>query len=395
MRIGISTNSFISLIGAFDFLNNLILALRSVALENGIEIYVFISESKKYANDKRMKKLFHKLKQHCFNQIKETDAHPLFPIEGLKFVTYSHDIKRALKQKKIDIFFPHTNPDLFSFSIPSVGYLYDCQHRYYPEFFEPKELTRRDKWFERMIHEGCCLVNAEAVKKDLIRFYQADPKKIYVLPFTPKLNETYLADHSESIQKYHLPKRYFLSSNQFWVHKDHPTLFKAFAELIQDPAYQDVELVCTGAMEDARRPTYIQELKQLLEELKMKEKVHLLGLLPKKEQIEIMKGAKAVIQTTLFEGGPGGGSVWDACALGVPAIISDIPVNLEIKNQARISYFKTKDVSSLVHEMKRNLNGLEQRRPTTEEILLKNKENLQKLGNALLAMVEEVKSQKK
>ena len=46
-----------------------------------------------------------------------------------------------------------------------------------------------------------------------------------------------------------------------------------------------------------------------------------------------MKESIAVIQPTLFEGGPGGGSIYDAISLGVPAIISDIPVNREIDSE--------------------------------------------------------------
>ena len=44
-----------------------------------------------------------------------------------------------------------------------------------------------------------------------------------------------------------------------------------------------------------------------------------------------MGKSKALIQPTLFEGGPGGGSVYDAISLDVPIILSNIEVNQEVK----------------------------------------------------------------
>ena len=52
-----------------------------------------------------------------------------------------------------------------------------------------------------------------------------------------------------------------------------------------------------------------------------------------------MKNSLAIIQPTLFEGSPGGGVLEDAISIGVPAIISDIKVNLEAKKEVNI-FFK-------------------------------------------------------
>lgn len=49
-----------------------------------------------------------------------------------------------------------------------------------------------------------------------------------------------------------------------------------------------------------------------------------LTLILKLEQIEIMKDALGIIQTSLFEGGPGGGCVLDAISLETPSIVSNI-----------------------------------------------------------------------
>jgi len=67
-----------------------------------------------------------------------------------------------------------------------------------------------------------------------------------------------------------------------------------------------------------------------------------------------MKRACAVIQPTLFEGGPGGGAVYDAVSLDVPAIVSDIPVNREADGTA-IEFFPVGDAVALAGKMQARL----------------------------------------
>lgn len=85
-------------------------------------------------------------------------------------------------------------------------------------------------------------------------------------------------------------------------------------------------------------------------ELGIDQKVRILGLIPKVDQIALMRGSLALIQPTLFEGGPGGGAVYDAVGLGVPCIVSDIDVNREIDEDA-VCFFKTGDADDLFMAM--------------------------------------------
>ena len=66
----------------------------------------------------------------------------------------------------------------------------------------------------------------------------------------------------------------------------------------------------------------------------------------------IMQNSIAVIQPTLFEGGPGGGAAYDSFATNTPLIVSDIAVNLELKDDyPEILYFKAKSSNDLAQEM--------------------------------------------
>ena len=129
-----------------------------------------------------------------------------------------------------------------------------------------------------------------------------------------------------------VPSRYFIVCNQFWVHKDHGTALRAFALLRGAPAHADIALVCTGELYDHRAPGHGAAMLRLIGELGIGACVRVLGFIPKTEQIALLKGAIAVVQPTLFEGGPGGGAVYDAIAMGVPALLSDLDVNHEISD---------------------------------------------------------------
>ena len=65
----------------------------------------------------------------------------------------------------------------------------------------------------------------------------------------------------------------------------------------------------------------------------------------------LLKKSIAVIQPTLFEGGPGGGASYDAISLGKPLIVSDIAVNREIEENERVFFFMAKNTNSLMKKM--------------------------------------------
>ena len=109
-------------------------------------------------------------------------------------------------------------------------------------------------------------------------------------------------------------------------------------------------LICTGSTLDHRNKHYFSEVLELIKSLNIKSSIKILNYIKKNEQISLMKKSIAVIQPTSFEGGPGGGSVKDAIALGVPTIISDISVNQEIKYKKNF-FFRTNDYFDLSLKM--------------------------------------------
>jgi len=268
--------------------------------------------------------------------------------------SYRSQLNAAIKSK-VDLVFPCMDLPPKSFSLPWVGYLFDFQHCYFPNSFNEDELKNRKVAFQKMLYEARhILVNGSAVIDDAQLFFPGYPAKLHALPFCPCPNLDWLKSAVDVRLEYGVDRPYFLLSNQFWRHKDHGTAFKAFAK------YRDLGgkalLVCTGGTEDYRSPEYFDELLNLIKELNLAGGIKILGHIPKIDQISLVKNSLAVLQPTLFEGGPGGGSSYDAIALGVPVIASDIPINLEI-NCGDVKYFAVGNSDSLAKVlMERGLN---------------------------------------
>ena len=266
-----------------------------------------------------------------------------------------------------------------------VGYIYDFQHRYLPENFTEAERKGRDAAFAQMIEAApVVLCNSEAVRLDAERFHPGSSHKVVSLPFTPVPRPGWFdLDPLQAQGRYGLPRQYFIVCNQFWTHKDHPTAIKAYAEFLARSGRRDVALVCTGSQDDYRAPRYLESLKELISTLGLSGNVYLVGHISKDDQMALLRGALALLQPTLFEGGPGGGAVYDAVAVGVPALVSDLEVNLEI-GAGMCQFFTQRDPASLASLMEKVADSAPPR-PTRGELLERAQVAAKKLGEVLIS----------
>lgn len=220
------------------------------------------------------------------------------------------------------------------------GYIFDFQYKYLPENFSQSQAVKIEKTFSRLI-ENCeaILVGSQQVRNDAIKFLKADYRKIFV---TKILQSN--AKIKEGGEHIHINDEFFICCNQLWKHKNHKLLIHAFSKFREMGGKAD--LILTGSLEDYRNPEYYNEIVDLIAELQLNDYVKILGLLPKSKQLDLMQHAVAVVQPTLFEGGPGGGSVYDAMALRKTIILSDIEVNREIDEVQNV-YFKSNSIDDL------------------------------------------------
>lgn len=142
-------------------------------------------------------------------------------------------------------------------------------------------------------------------------------------------------------EKYGVSGKYFMVANQFWVHKNHMTLFRAIKRLV-DRGHKDIRCVCTGALKDYRNQDYYESLETFLRENGLWDHIKILGFIDRKDQLQLMKNAVAVVQPSLFEGW--GTVVEDAKTLQKVIVLSDIAVHQEQKNEDCILFGKNDDL---------------------------------------------------
>lgn len=289
---------------------------------------------------------------------------------------------------KAQVVFPSLSPLGTGFVCPWVAYIVDFQHRHYPDFFSWRERIGRDIHLRAMMSQAALAVtNSEAVVMDAQRFYHDLAKKLTPLPFSASARPSWFDVNTEEVQrKYALDAPYFIVCNQFWAHKDHATAIRAFARLLRETVDRNILLVCTGKQDDYRAPGYIDQLNALCAQLGISAQVRMLGFLPKTEQIALLRGAVALLQPTLFEGGPGGGAVYDAVALGVPCAVSDIRVNREIACR-RCAFFKPGDDRQL-SELMRSFYVSPPARPDRAQLDQESRTRIEALGETIDSIIE-------
>jgi glycosyltransferase involved in cell wall biosynthesis len=356
LRVGILTSGLVHWAGGLDFLCGLINSLLAAPSAEKAELIVLLPTlPPKFFSKASFKELEGQIKRLIRRR---AGAKP----PGLEAVRERlaafgdririHEIRSdadahadACRELKIDAVFPSMRPADYGAACGIVGYLYDFQHRHLPELFSPIERVRRDRRFRDLVtNVPAVIVNARCVAKDIRSFIPEATAEIFTLPFAPAARPEWLPRLEGKATQYGLRGPYFIICNQFWEHKDHRTAFRAFARIAS--RHPTVNLVCTGSIADSRSPGYFPALEADLLKYGISARVAILGLIPKRDQIELLKGAVALIQPTLFEGGPGGGAAYDAIGLDVPVIASDIPVNLEI-DCGQVVFFPAGDDSVL------------------------------------------------
>lgn len=360
MRIGILAHGFISWGGGIDFLRGLTSSLHHSGAT--VELHFLSPTLGPPLTSRQVLRHPYRVMQSLLGRdgpsrngcveashVRELAAATLPPMAVHEIHSGSGAIARKARQLSLDVLIPAMNVLPADFPLPWVGYIYDFQHRYLPQLFEPAECERRNAHFSAMLYAArAVIVNARTVAADAARFHPESRARVFALPFNAAPQPAWLERRDSPASRYGVRNPYFIICNQFWKHKDHATAFEAFAGFSR--VHPGVDLVCTGETSDYRAPSYFAALKRSLSDTGIADRVHILGMIPKSDQIALVKGAIALIQPTLFEGGPGGGAVYDATSLGVRCLLSDIEVNRELAEPG-IRFFAAGDAAALARLM--------------------------------------------
>ena len=169
--------------------------------------------------------------------------------------------------------------------------------------------------------------------------------KLVCIPFLPNLIN--YKKYSINIKKrFNIKNKFFLICNQFWKHKNYEFAFRVFEVLSKRSNFQ---LVCTGTKYNRlSNKIYFNSLIKKYQSVIEEKKIMILGNVNKKEQISLIRKCEAVIQPTLYEGGPGGFSTYEAIYFKKKVFLSDIKINKEINNPY-VKFFKKNKKKDLIN----------------------------------------------
>ncbi|EKB0213549.1 glycosyltransferase, partial [Escherichia coli] len=324
--------------GGINYFRSLISAF-SLVEQNDIELIIFCEKDGLFNTTK-------------LNNVRQVIIPELLPrklskriinkVYGVNFELY-----KAIKNESVDIL-SHTQINK-RLACKTMWWKPDFQEKYYPEFFNEKDLFLRNQSVVNNALRGYLLFSSNDAKNDFFKFYNTLPtQNINVLQFVPEIEISSSQDENDRIiavkEKYGISGDYFFLPNQFWKHKNHELVIKAI--ITGDiPA----KVVATGASNDYRGGRHIELINQLLKQDSAK-KFKLLGLVDRDDVNLLMKGAIAVINPSRFEGWST--TVEEAKYLGKRLILSDIPVHHE-QNPPDSLYVSCDDVSGMISAMRK------------------------------------------
>ena len=361
LRIGLVMQGGPGWMGGLEYIRNLVLALDSIRADSATPFKVclivggLLDEGLREQLGSRVDEIHEGLL--CKRDTLAERAHYIVQrrLLGRVNARFTDFIRKA----RLDFLYPLTYDNLYNVgvSLPIgaalgacrwAGWVPDFQHRHMPELFSRTEIAKRDRGIGILARDaGTIVFSSEAAAGDFQQFFPGSPARPEVLRFCTAPNPDWFAGEPLAVQRhYSLPDKFFLVSNQLWQHKNHLVVFEALQRLAGQGVFPTV--VCTGQPHDFRNKDYLNFILRRVHELGVAKQICLLGLIPRADQIQLMRRAVAVIQPSLFEGWST--VVEDARALGKPMILSDISVHRE-QAPERVRYFPGDSAEKLAEQI--------------------------------------------
>ncbi len=263
----------------------------------------------------------------------------LFIILFNKTIDYNKEkYSKYLKDNNVDIIYYPVQTMSPVEDIPYITTNWDIGHKsshFFPEFIFDNTFESRDNWYRNsLLKSFCVFCESEFGKNELVKYTGINPAKVKIVHIFPGKVVDLKINQSEQVQilkKYNLVKnKYFFYPAQFWAHKNHYGLLKAFKEVLK--TYSDLKIVLTGA--DKGNLEYINEI---IYKLNITDQVIITGFVELEDIYTFYKNAVSLVMPTYL--GPTNMPLLEALYIGCPVICSDFEGHREMMNNAAF-YFK-------------------------------------------------------
>ena len=222
-------------------------------------------------------------------------------------------INQKLHKSNIDIVWS-LEPMSFPLAIPYVTTLWDIQHRITPFF--PEVSSEDDQWIKReravsrvLRQASLILVGTQQGSEEIRNAYGVDSQRILVSPFPAPENNLALGTQRDPYL--------FIYPAQFWPHKNHITLIRAF-KLARERTGLNLRLVLSGSDKGTKK-----NVASVAQELELTNCVDFVGFISKEELVKLYRSARMLLFPTFF--GPDNLPPLEAMSFHCPIAVSDIP----------------------------------------------------------------------
>lgn len=248
------------------------------------------------------------------------------------------------------IFYPLPATPVIS-GIPYILNNWDLAHYStyaFPEIAGENGFNSRNDWYVNVVPSALTvLCETDAGKKELVRHLNIDPLKIRVLPLFASdnfLNMRVPDDIQSDLLKRHglQRERFFFYPAQFWPHKNHYNLVKAFQKFAAE--YPGFKLVLCGS--DKGNMAYIT---RLVKDLSLKDNVIFSGFIEDDYLYTLYLNACALVMPTFL--GPSNIPPIEAMNLGCPVLCSGLEGHKELLGDGAL-YFDPANDNSILESMK-------------------------------------------
>jgi glycosyltransferase involved in cell wall biosynthesis len=259
--------------------------------------------------------------------------------------------KGLLSQRGVDVLFcPFTAPTFAEPGIPVVSLVCDLQHKDYPQFFKPGEVAAREALFSEVRRRADAIICiSENTRQAVIRHLGVNPDKTCTIHISiqSRLAGRDMLKNSEQLRGLQIADHPFMYyPANFWLHKNHKLLINAYGIFVSRHPDCKMDLVFTGALDDAQR-----DLQGDVRRMGLERRVHFLGYLPEAQLIAVWEGCSFLIFPSLYEGF--GIPVLEAMQFGKPVLCSNVASLPEIAGDAALYFdpLKTEDIVQCIERI--------------------------------------------
>ena len=275
--------------------------------------------------------------------------HPARFLSKVLFSFFDRDptLEFLLKRHHIDAI-SHSLMTGLGGKIALISWIPDFQHIRLPQYFSQKQRNLRNKQFMKLANvSNRVILSSYDAKNDFNSFAPHAVDKVCVLHFVSTFEDVGDRLSKEKLcERFNIDRPFFYLPNQFWVHKNHALVVEAL-DILRSHGI-DPLVLASGQQRDHRRPNYFQELMDQVKYRGLGNNFRVLGLVSLPELHALMLNTLSIINPSNFEGWST--TVEESKSLGVPIILSDIPVHLE-QAPALGRYFQAGSAKSLAEAM--------------------------------------------